>query len=154
MHIAIGSDHAGFEYKEEIKQYLKKSGYKVTDFGTFSKQSCDYPDFGVAVGEAVAQGKFERGILICNTGIGMSIIANKVPGIRAALCWNTKTAQSASDHNMTNILCLAQGMTRLSEVKKMLGLWLNTPFAGGRHLRRVNKIRKMEKKYLKEVKQK
>ena len=149
MHIAIGSDHAGFEYKKAVKEYLKKSGHKVTDFGTFSQESCDYPDFGLAVAEAVAQGKFDRGILVCNSGIGMSIIANKVPGIRAALCWNTTTAKSASDHNMTNILCLAQGMTRLSEVKKMLGLWLDTPFAGGRHLRRVNKIREFEKKYLK-----
>jgi len=154
VYIAIGSDHAGFEYKEAVKKYLNKYGHKVTDFGTFSKESCDYPDFGFRVAEAVAQGKFERGILICNTGIGMSIIANKVPDIRAALCWNTKTAKSASDHNKTNILCLAQGMTGLGEVKKMISLWLGTSFTGGRHLRRVNKIRKFEKKYLKEVRQK
>lgn len=154
MHIAVGSDHAGFEFKEAIKEYLKKLEHKVTDFGTFSKESCDYPDFGFEVAEAVSGGKFERGILICNTGIGMSIIANKVPGIRAALCWNKKTARLAIKHNKANILCLSQGMTKMEEIKKMIDLWLKTPFAGGRHLRRINKIRKFEQRCRKERKRK
>ncbi len=149
MHIAVGSDHAGFAFKETVKEYLKKSGHKVTDFGTFSPGSCDYPDFALQVAEAVSDGTFNRGILICNTGIGMAIAANKVPKIRAALCWNKQTAKSAIEHNKANILCLTQKMTDLDEVKQMIKVWLNTPFSGGRHLRRINKIRKIEQKYIK-----
>ena len=148
MHIAIGSDHAGFTFKELIKEYLKKSGHKVTDFGTFSSDSCDYPDFGLQVAEAVSAGTFNRGILICNSGIGMAIVANKVPKIRASLCWNKQTAKAAIEHNKTNILCLSQEMTSLNSVKQMIKVWLDTPFSGGRHLRRINKIKKIEQKYM------
>lgn len=149
MRIAVGSDHAGFTFKEVVKEYLKRSGYKVTDFGTFSPDSCDYPDFALQVAEAVCGGTFNRGILVCNSGIGMAIAANKVPRIRAALCWNEETAKAAIKHNKVNVLCLSQKMTDLGEVKRMIKVWLSTPFGGGRHLRRINKIKKIEQKYIK-----
>ncbi len=149
MYIAIGSDHAGFEFKEEIKDYLKKLDYKVTDFGTFSKESCDYPDIGLEVAEAVSNGQFNRGILFCNSGIGMSIVANKVPNIRAALCFNKEMAKLSVAHNKANILCLGQGMHNLGEIKQIVKIWLEANFDGGRHLRRVNKIKKLEQKYMK-----
>ncbi|MFH1783360.1 MAG: ribose 5-phosphate isomerase B [bacterium] len=148
MHIAIGSDHAGLVLKGALKGYMKRLGYRVTDFGTFSEESCDYPDYAVRVAKAVADKTFQRGVLICNTGIGMAIAANKVSGVRAALCWDMQTARSASSHNKANVLCLSQKLTSLDKAKKMLKVWIDTPFSGGRHLRRVKKISSIEKKYL------
>ena len=140
MYIAIGSDHAGFDFKKVVKDYLKKLGHRVTDFGTFSEESCDYPDIGLRVADAVSTGKFNRGVLFCNSGVGMSIVANKVPKIRAALCLDKK---------MAKLLCLSQGMSDLKEIKQIVKMWLESTFDGGRHLRRINKITKLEQKYMK-----
>jgi ribose 5-phosphate isomerase B len=143
LKIAIGSDHRGFALKQDIIKLLAEAGHSYEDFGSYSEESVDYPDIAQAVAESVAGGKFERGILICYTGIGMCITANKVKGIRAALCHNADTAHLARLHNDANILCLGaiEGGARVPE---MLEIFLNTDFEGGRHLRRVDKIRAME----------
>lgn len=140
LKIALGADHAGFELKEKIIQYLKSKGFEYKDFGTFSADSCDYPDFAKKVAIEVSKGNFNRGVLVCGSGIGMSITANKVKGIRAALCWNLSTAQSSRTHNNSNILCLAQRQTEPELALDMLDTWLKTEFEGGRHQLRVNKI--------------
>lgn len=137
MKIAIGSDHGGYKLKEEIKKYLKVS-YK--DFGCDSEESCDYPDYGFPVSKAVAKGEYDRGILVCKTGIGMSIVANKVKGIRAALCHTPEIAKKSREHNDANILVLAAELVDLAIAKKIIDIWLNTEFSGGRHKRRIDKI--------------
>jgi len=147
--IAIASDHAGFSLKESIKKYLDKLGFEVEDFGTYSEESVDYPDFAVKVAEALKNKKFERGILICGTGIGMSISANKVPGIRAALCYNTKTAKLSREHNDANILTLGGRMIGEKEAKRIVDVWLKTKSLGERYLRRVEKINKIDDNYRK-----
>lgn len=134
MKIAIGSDHGGYNLKEEIKKYLKVP-YK--DFGCDSEESCDYPDYGLAVSKAVAKGEYDRGILICKTGIGMSIVANKVKGIRAALCHTPEIAKKSREHNDANILVLAADVVNPREI---IDIWLKTEFLGGRHKRRIDKI--------------
>lgn len=149
MKIALGSDHRGYKRKEEIKNFLANSGYEVKDFGCFSEDSCDYPDYALPVAKSVSQGKFDYGILFCATGIGMSITANKISGIRAALCLNKEMAKLSREHNNANMLCIPADFLDFKKIKEIVKTWLNTEFAGGRHQRRVNKIKKIEGKYLK-----
>lgn len=144
MKIAIGSDHGGFQLKETVKAYLNENGYDVEDLGCFSAESVDYPDFALKVAERVATGEFEKGILMCGTGIGISISANKVKGIRAALCHDHLTASLAARHNNANILCMGGRTTGPETAKDIVDAWLNTPFEGGRHKRRLAKIAEME----------
>ena len=145
LKIAIGSDHGGFRLKEEIKDYLRQQGVEHTDFGTYSTASVDYPDIAQTVGEKVAAGEFERGILICGTGIGISIAANKVPGVRAALCGDVFSARMSREHNNANILALGERVIGSSLALMIVQTWLETEFAGGRHARRVEKIGALEK---------
>lgn len=142
--IAIGSDHGGFSYKEEIKNYLSELGFDYKDFGTFSADSCDYPDIAKKVGNAVAKGEAEQGILICGTGIGMSIAANKVKGIRAAHVTDTFSAQMAKEHNNAQILCIGERITPLDLAKEIVKTYLSSTFAGDRHIKRVEKIMAIE----------
>lgn len=144
MNIAIGSDHRGFKLKQFIVKLLEEAGHSYRDFGTFSEESVDYPDIAREVAAAVADGKFERGILICNTGTGMCIAANKVKGIRAALGYDGNTAQMARKHNDINILCLG-AIQEEDKIAEIIKAFLNTEFEGGRHQRRVNKLREMER---------
>ncbi len=144
MKIAIGSDHGGFPLKETVKAYLQENGHDITDLGCFSIESVDYPDFALKVAQAVASGVFEKGILMCGTGIGISISANKVKGIRAALCHDHLTASLAARHNNANILCMGGRTTGPETAKDIVDAWLNTPFEGGRHKRRLAKIAEME----------
>ena len=145
--IAIGSDHGGWELKEEIKTYLKKEGYEFKDFGTYDSGSCDYPDYGLAVAEVVASGETDRGILVCTTGIGMSITANKVPGVRAAVCKDVETARLSREHNDANVLVLAGKTVSGEEAKDILRVWLTSDFTGGRHARRLEKVKRIEEKF-------
>ena len=145
MKIAIGSDHAGFELKERIKAFLDARATQWQDFGTGSADSTDYPDYGFPVAEAVARGEFELGILICGTGIGMSIAANKVRGIRAALCTSPEMAAFSRRHNDANILTLGGRILSPKEAMEIVETWLKTAFEGNRHTRRVGKIRSYEK---------
>jgi ribose 5-phosphate isomerase B len=141
MKIAIGTDHAGFELKETIKKDLLQSGFDVSDFGVHSKAPSDYPDIGANVARSVSEKKAERGILICTTGIGMSIIANKFPGVRAALCNSAETAKLSRNHNNANVLVLAGKYTPPEVAQVIVRTFLSSVFeAGGRHERRVNKI--------------
>lgn len=140
MKVAIGSDHAGFEYKKEIIQFLTNENYEVKDFGPFSTDSVDYPDFAHPVSEAVEKKEFEFGILICGSGNGVSMAANKHKGIRAALCWNTELAQLARLHNDANILSLPARFISLEKAIECVKTFLSTHFEGGRHQNRVCKI--------------
>lgn len=143
MKIALASDHAGFELKEKVKTYLRKKGFEITDFGTNSKESVDYPLFSFLVAERVAKKEFDFGILVCFTGNGMTIAANKVKGIRAALCLNTEMAKLARQHNDANILSLSAKFSS-ENFEEILESWLNSEFEGGRHKRRVDKIAEYE----------
>jgi ribose 5-phosphate isomerase B len=148
MNIAIGSDHGGWELKERVKKYLEKEGIEFEDFGTENSSSCDYPDFGLPVAEAAARGGKVRGILICTTGIGMSITANKVPGVRAALCNNAEIARLSREHNDANVLVLSAKTVEKEKLEDILQVWLNTNFTGDeRHVRRLNKVKQIEEKY-------
>jgi len=140
MRIAIGSDHGGFEAKGEIIKLLEAEGCEVQDFGTYTAESCDYPDIAHKVGKAVAAGEYELGILICGTGIGVSIAANKVPGVRAALCSDTYSARMARAHNNANILCLGGRVLGMGLMEDIVRTFLHGEFEGGRHARRVDKI--------------
>ena len=142
MRIAVGSDHRGLEMKVEIMRLLSEIGHQPQDFGAYDTQSVDYPDIAQIVGQNVASGKFERGILICGTGIGMNIAANKVKGIRAALCCDTFMAERARLHNDANVLCL--GAERTPKVLEIVRIFLATDFEGGRHQQRLDKMAKME----------
>ncbi len=144
MKIAIGSDHRGFSLKEEIKSHLFKLGHEVVDKGTHSEESVDYPDFGFPVALALAQGEVERGIAICGTGIGMSIVTNKVKGIRAALCTSERMAELSRAHNNSNLLALGAENQPFDISLKIVDVWLRTPFEGGRHQRRLGKIEEYE----------
>ncbi len=145
MQVAIGSDHGGFRLKTEIIAYLKEQGIDYKDFGTYSTDSVDYPDFARAVAEAVAGGKFERGILCCGTGIGVSIAANKVAGIRAALCHDTFSARMAGEHNMANIITMGERVIGFGLARDIVRAWMKAKFAGGRHAQRLEKIAAIEK---------
>lgn len=138
--IAIGSDHGGFDYKASIIKALQDKGYDVVDMGTYSPESCDYPIIAKKVARAVAKGDFEKGILVCGTGIGMSMAANKVKGIRAAVCGDTFSARATRAHNNANILCLGQRVVGEGLALDIVDIWLATKFEGGRHERRVNMI--------------
>lgn len=140
MKIAIAADHAGYRLKEEIKNYLETENYTVDDVGTFNEDSVDYPDYGRKAAELVSAGKAERAVLVCGSGIGMSMVANKVNGIRAANCNNIECAILSRQHNDSNVLCLGARMLSFEESKVILSAWLSTSFEGGRHLRRVEKI--------------
>lgn len=145
MKIIIGADHAGFEVKEKVKNYLKKKGIEVEDVGTFSKDSVDYPDYAFKVAEKVSEKKVDFGVLVCKSGIGMSIAANKFKNVRAALCFTPEMAKLARSHNDANVLSLSQEFTKEEEVYKIIDTWLATNFEGGRHERRVGKINNFEK---------
>ena len=140
MKIAIGSDHAGFEYKEEIRDFLEELGHSVTDFGTHSNEPVDYPLFIRPVAEAVGRGEFERGIVLGGSGNGEAIVANRVKGIRCALCWNEESARLGRQHNNANLLSLGQRMVSLPTALEIVRIWLETPFEGGRHQRRIDLI--------------
>lgn len=140
MKIYIGADHRGLEYKNLLKKWLDEKGHETVDVGTDREESCDYPDYAFPVARAVADGDGDRGILICGSGIGMSIAANRVPGIRGTLCLTEGMARSARSHNNSNVLCVAQDLTDEETLRKILDIWLNTPFDGGRHKRRVSKL--------------
>src|ERR1700739_5174322 len=140
MKIAIGSDHAGFRYKEEIKKLLTSLGHEVRDFGTDSEAPVDYPLFIRPTAEAVARGEYERGIVLGGSGNGEAIVANKVRGVRCALCWNLETARLAREHNDSNVLSLGQRMIPEDLALEIVKVWLVTPFEGGRHVRRIAEI--------------
>ena len=144
MKIAVGSDHRGFEAKEQIKAIVTQMGYKCIDFGTSDTHPVDYPDLAYLVAKAVSTEEVERAILVCATGLGMSITANKIKGIRAALCHDELSAQISRDHNDANILCLSGDQIGEVLLRKIVEVWLNTEFSGGRHQRRVNKIAAIE----------
>ncbi|HZJ70477.1 MAG TPA: ribose 5-phosphate isomerase B [Planctomycetota bacterium] len=140
MKIAVGSDHAGYELKQRLAQALQRQGHDVLDLGTHGTQSVDYPDFAGAVAGAVAGGRAERGLLVCGTGIGMSIRANREPGVRAAKCNDPLEARMARAHNDANVLCLGARVLDPSVAEELLSLFLSTPFEGGRHATRVAKL--------------
>ena len=140
MKIAIGGDHAGFEYKQELVKYLTGMGHEVKDFGPYSNESSDYPDFSHPVSVEVEKGNFDFGILICGSANGVAITSNKHQGIRAAIVWKPELAQLARQHNNANILCLPARFITLEEARQFAKLFITTPFEGGRHERRVNKI--------------
>lgn len=142
--IVVGSDHGGFSLKEKLKVYLEKNGYAVKDAGCFTQEVCDYPQFAYTVAREISEGRFKKGILICKSGIGNSIAANKVKGVRAALCYNLKAAKLSRQHNDANLLVLGALFVKEPLAKRMVSIWLNTEFEGGRHLRRVKQIGKIE----------
>lgn len=138
--VAIGSDHAGFDYKEDLISFLEAKGLAYKDFGAFSKESVDYPDFAHPVASAVENGEAAFGILLCGSANGVSITANKHQGIRAAICWGEELAQLAREHNNANVICIPARFVREGDAEKMVDLFINTAFEGGRHTRRVDKI--------------
>ena len=144
MKIAIGSDHRGFEVKRRLVLLLQSLGHEVVDMGPQSSESVDYPDYAFQVAKAVSEHKVDRGILICGTSIGMCIAANKVPGVRAAPCHDSITAEMSRRHNDANVLCLSSDLQGEEMMERIVRLWLETEFEGGRHARRVDKIRKYE----------
>ena len=146
MKIALGSDHAGFEFKEKLKSVIILLGHTFEDFGTHTQTSCDYPDYAEPVARAVASEKCDRGILICGTGIGMSISANKVRGIRAALCCDVQSARMSREHNDANVLCLGAREREFETASEIVKVWLSTEFAAGRHEQRVKKIAAIEER--------
>ncbi|AGB20147.1 ribose 5-phosphate isomerase B [Thermoanaerobacterium thermosaccharolyticum] len=147
--IAIGSDHGGYELKKAIKKHLDEKGIEYKDFGTFSEESVDYPDFALKVAEAVASGEFDKGILLCGTGVGISIAANKVPGIRAANVSDAFSARYSKEHNNANVLCMGGRVVGPGLAAILVDEWLNAEFQGGRHQKRLDKITEIEKKYSK-----
>jgi ribose 5-phosphate isomerase B len=144
MRIAIGTDHRGFEIRARVVELVKRLGHEVIDVGTFSADAVDYPDIAAAVAWKVSRGEVDRGILVCGTGLGMCIAANKVPGVRAAPCHDDITAEMSRRHNDSNVLCFSADLLGERLIDRMVELWLNTPFEGGRHARRVNKITDLE----------
>jgi ribose 5-phosphate isomerase B len=146
--IALGADHGGFKLKESLKGYLRELGHEVIDCGTNVPEAVDYPDFALAVAELVAQGRAWRGILIDGAGIGSCMAANKVPGTRAAMCYDQSTAQNSREHNDANVLTLGAGLIGEALARQIVKTWLDTPFGGGRHARRVDKIMEIERRFL------
>ncbi|OQX88113.1 ribose 5-phosphate isomerase B [candidate division KSB1 bacterium 4484_87] len=143
MIVAVASDHAGFELKNKIKEHLEKIGLTVEDFGTFKSESVDYPDYGVLAARAVSQQRVDVAIVVCGSGIGMSIVANKVKGVRAALCLTQEMAELSRRHNDANVLALPGRLIDHDEALKIVDVWLKTSFDGGRHLRRISKIHQL-----------
>ena len=146
MKIGIGNDHAAVDMKNEISEYLKEKGYEVVNYGTDSNESCDYPVYGEKVGEAVAHGDVDLGILICGTGVGISLAANKVEGIRAVVCSEPYTAKLSRQHNNTNILAFGARVIGIETAKMIVDEWLNAEFMGGKQARRVNMLMDIEKR--------
>ena len=146
MKIALGSDHAGFDLKRRIAEFLSRTGLEVDDLGTFSTESVDYPDFAEQVARAVRDGRADRGILVCGSGIGVCITANKVAGIRAALATEPVAARLSREHNDANVLCLPGRFMQEPAAEEVVRTWLETPFAGGRHERRIAKITELERR--------
>jgi ribose 5-phosphate isomerase B len=146
MKIAIGSDHGGIHLKEHLKEYLSEKGLEVEDCGTYTEESCDYPDIAAKVCGLISKGTVQQGILVCGTGIGMSIAANKCPGIRAAVVTDEYSAAKSHEHNNANVLCLGERVVGQGLAESLVDAWFGTPFAGGRHERRVNKIMALEGK--------
>ena len=146
MKIAFGCDHGGFAYKQAVLDFLNSKGHIVKDFGTFSSDSCDYPDYAIPVSEAVSLGEFDYGILICGTGIGMSITANKVKGIRCAHVNDCFSAEMTRRHNNSNVIALGARIAQVEEIIDYIDIFLKTPFDGSRHLNRIEKISKYENK--------
>ena len=144
--LLIAADHAGFVLKEELKDYLEKKGISVKDLGTHSLERCDFPEYAYALAKSISSGKSSRGILICKSGIGNSIVANRLPGVRAALCYNLKVAKLSREHNDSNVLVLGSAFVKAKIAKRMVLAWLNTRFLGGRHRRRLNQIREIERR--------
>src|SRR5512139_4090702 len=149
MKIGLACDHGGFELKEELKAFLKSLGIEPIDLGTFNENSVDYPDFGVLLAEKVSRGELEKGILICGTGIGMSIVANKFPRVRAALVNDLYSSRCSREHNDANILIIGGRIVGKELAKEIVKVWLETPFAGGRHKKRLEKIEALEKERFK-----
>jgi len=146
MNIAFGCDHAGFEHREKVIEFLVAQGHNVEDFGHKCKESCDYTDIAAAVAGSVSTGKNQKGVLVCGTGVGMSIAANKFPRVRAAVCWNKSVAALVSEHNDANILCLPARFSTPAEMITWIKIWLNTPRSvEQRHIIRINKISEIEK---------
>lgn len=143
--ILIACDHAGFALKEKIKLYLERAGFKIKDLGAYSKERCDYPLFAYGLAGEISRGRYSRGVLVCKTGIGNSIVANRLPGVRAALCYNVKAAKLSREHNDSNVLVLGSQFVGEKLAGRILKAWLNTRFLGGRHRRRLNQIKEMEK---------
>lgn len=147
MKIGIGCDHGAYEYKEIVKEMLTKQGHVVEDFGTYNTESCDYPDYAYACAKSVSEGENERGIVICGTGIGVSITANKVHGIRCALCSEPVSAKLTREHNNSNMLAMGQRVIGVEVMKEIVNVWVNTPFSNDeRHQRRIDKIMAVETK--------
>ena len=140
MKIAIGSDHAGFKYKEEIKRFLTGLGHQITDFGTSSEEPVDYPLFIRPAALSVARGEVDRGVVLGGSGNGEAMVANRVKGIRCAVCWNTESARLARQHNDANMISLGQRMISRDQALEIVRVWLETPFEGGRHVRRIQMI--------------
>jgi ribose 5-phosphate isomerase B len=147
MKISVGTDHRGLEQKKMVAQIAEELGHEVIDLGTNSTESCDYPDIAKLLGKSVASGATDRGILICGTGIGMSIAANKVKGVRAAVCNNTDQARLSRQHNDANVLSIPGDSFEEPSVRELVSTWLVTEFEGGRHERRVNKVKQMEEEF-------
>lgn len=147
MRVAVGSDHAGFKMKRALAGFVAGMGHEVEDFGCHSEEPVDYPDVARRVAVAVARGEYDRGILVCGTGIGMSIAANKVPGVRAALCHDTFSARATREHNNANVLTLGARVIGPGLAEEIVAVWLGAEFAGGRHARRVDKISAIEREF-------
>ena len=145
MKIAIASDHAGFNFKKDLLTILKEDGHEVDDFGCDSMKSCDYPDFGIPAAKSVSEGKNDRAILICGNGIGMTMLANKIQGILAALVYSESTATATREHHNSNVLCLGARELKPNILNKLVNIWLNTSYEGGRHNARIKKIKELEK---------
>ena len=145
MKVAVGSDHAGFEIKGRVIEWLERQGHEVEDFGTHSAASCDYPEYADKVAHAVARGDAERGVLICGSGIGMSMAANKVHGIRAAVCHGVEAAELSRRHNDANVLCLGARLNTPGEIEAIVRHWFEAEFEGGRHLRRIERMMAIER---------
>ena len=144
--LLIASDHGGFVLKEKLKIYLLKRGVRVKDLGTFSEERCDYPLQAAELAGLISRRSYKRGILICKSGIGNSIVANRFPGVRAALCYNERAAMLSREHNDSNVLVMGDSFVTEKQAEKMTDIWLKTAFAGGRHKRRLKLIREIEKK--------
>ncbi len=144
MRICLASDHRGYAAKTRLVAMLGEKGHEVVDLGTDSNESCDYPDLGGPAARRVAGGEFDAGLLLCGTGIGMSMTANKVPGVRAALCHDELTAELSRRHNDANVLCLPADLLGEELMRRIVEVWLNTPFDGGRHARRLKKLKDIE----------
>jgi len=144
--LLIASDHAGFVLKEKLKIYLEQKGISVKDLGTHSLERCDYPEYAYDLAKSISSGKSSRGILICKSGIGNSIVANRLPRVRAALCYNLRVAKLSREHNDSNVLVLGSAFVKAEIAKRIVSAWLNTRFLGGRHRRRLNQIREFERR--------